>query len=150
MVRQSRTASSRGCRNASNKAGMLSLDRCSIHTLHFPFLKRKGFPQPGQILPLEGLFLLPEHQFLEQREREEWARESEWIPPSDQAELQIRLPIKPSGPEGPWGQIPAVSAGEVPRFNRDTDKREMPMSYGFAHACRSPMASCMLPGSHLG
>ena len=29
---------------------------------------------------------------------------------------------------------PAVRAGEVPRFNRDTDKREMPMSYGFAHA----------------
>ena len=150
MVRQSRTASSRGCLNASNKAGMLRLDRCSIHTLHFPLLKRKGFPQPGRIRLLDELFLLPGHQDFEQREREDRARESEWIPSSAQAEPLIRLSVKPNGPEGPWGQSPAVSAGEVPRFNRDTDKREMPMSYGFAHACRSPMASCMLPGSHRG
>jgi len=87
---------------------------------------------------LYGLFLLPGIKVFEQREREERARKSEWIPPSKQAEPQIRLSVKPNGPEGPWGQSPAVSAGEVPRFNRDTDKREMPMSYG------------MLPGSHRG
>ena len=129
---------------------MLRLDRCPIQTFPFPFLNRIGFPQPGQILPLEGLFLLLEHKVFERREREDRARASEKIPSSAQAEPQIRLSVKPNGPEGPWGQSPAVSAGEVPRFNRDTDKREMPMSYGFAHACRSPMASCMLPGSHRG
>ena len=126
------------------------MDRCPIHTFPFPFLNRKGFPQPGRIPLLEGHSLLPDHQDFEQREREDRARESEWIPPSDQAEPQIWLSVKPNGPKGPWGQSPAVYAGKVPRFNRDTDKREMPMSYGFAHACRSTMASCMLPGSHLG
>lgn len=121
------------------------MDRCPIHTLSFPFLNRKGFPQPGRIRPLDGHFLPPGHQVFEQRESEERARESEWIPPSVQAEPQIRLTVKPISPEAPWGQNPATFAGKVPRFNRDTDKREMPMSYGFARACRSPMASCCAP-----
>lgn len=85
---------------------MLRMDRCPIHTLPFPFLNRKGFPQPGRIRPFEGHSLLPEHQDFEQREREERARESEWIPPSVQAEPQIRLTVKPESPEGPIGAKP--------------------------------------------
>ena len=111
-----------------------------------PFSRPEGFPQPGRIRLLDGLFLLPGHQDFEQRERDERSRESEWIQPSAQAEPQFRLTVKSEGPEGSLGAKPgnfcregaAIQSRHRQARNANVVRfrSRLPFSNGFLYAPR--------------